>query len=41
MSRTATERIAKIVMFLKQQDYTGSLLVDDAYGPIAGALPLH
>jgi Type I phosphodiesterase / nucleotide pyrophosphatase len=30
----------KIVAFLTQQDYVGGLFADDAYGKVAGALPL-
>lgn len=34
------DRIARIVKFLNQQNYTGAIFVDDQYGPIPGALPL-
>jgi len=34
------QRIAQIVRFLAQQDYVGSIFVDDVYGSFPGALPL-
>ncbi|WP_304166026.1 alkaline phosphatase family protein [Phenylobacterium aquaticum] len=30
----------RVVQFLTQQDYTGAIFVDDALGPLPGALPL-
>jgi hypothetical protein len=33
-------RLDRIVAFLTSQDYLGALFVDDAFGPVPGALPL-
>ncbi len=32
--------VNKIVSFLRKQNYTGGLFVDDSYGPIGGTLPM-
>ena len=34
------ETVKKVVEFLSQQNYTSGLFVNDAFGPIAGTLPL-